>query len=46
MTGYSGTSGMASISATFSCTSVLGRSGRAAGWHQIWTLIDGQLALP
>ncbi len=46
MTGYNGTSGIASVSATFSCTSVLGHSGRGASWHQIWTLIDGQLTLP
>ena len=46
MTGYNGTAGVASVSATFSCTSVLGRSGRGAGWHPIWTLIDGQLTLP
>ena len=46
MAGYNGTSGAASVSATFSCTSVLGHSGRGAGWHQIWNLIDGQLTLP
>ncbi len=46
MTGYNGTAGAASVTATFSCTSVLGRSGRGAGWHQIWTLVTGQLTLP
>jgi hypothetical protein len=46
MVGYNGASGIASVSATFSCTSVLGHSGRGTGWHQIWTLIDGQLTLP
>ncbi len=46
MTGYNGTKGGASVTATFSCTSVLGRSGRGAGWHQIWNLINGQLTLP
>ena len=43
MSGYNGTAGVATVSATFSCTSILGRSGRGAGWHQIWTLISGVL---
>ena len=46
MAGYNGTAGVATVSATFSCTSVLAHSGRGAGVHQIWTLINGQLTLP
>ncbi len=46
MSGYNGTSATATVSAMFSCTSVLGHSGRGAGWHQIWTLINGELVLP
>jgi hypothetical protein len=45
MAGYDGTSGAASVSASFSCTSVLAQSGRGSSWHQIWTLISGQLTL-
>jgi hypothetical protein len=46
MVGYNGTAGESTISATFSCTSVLAGSGRAQSWHQIWNLISGQLTLP
>ena len=46
MEGYNGTPGEANVSATFSCTSVLGGSGRGQSWHQIWNLISGQLTLP
>ncbi len=46
MTGNNGTLGTAFVSATFSCTRVLGGSGRGQSWHQIWTPINGTLTLP
>lgn len=46
MHGNNGTSGVAIVSANFSCTTVISHSGRGAGAHQIWTLLDGQLTLP
>jgi len=45
MAGYNGSSGIAMVTANFSCTSVLGQTGRGSSWHQVWTLIDGQLTL-
>jgi hypothetical protein len=45
MAGTNGTSGAATVTANFSCTSVLGSSGRGSSWHQVWTLIEGQLTL-
>lgn len=41
-----GSTGTAYIWATFSCTAHLGGSGRGQGWHQVWNLVSGELAVP